>query len=207
MNRLALVVPLALAGCAPKHVYPDGRGIEGQLEREIIALRESVSKLEDEAATCTTGGRADPLYTELVQVLSGTDAQIEQKGIVTVITFPDAHLFGADAESIRAEARMTLDMVATALNGRPDYTIVVEGHTADVAPTPALAKKYPDLWTLSYARAQAVMKVLVKDFHVAPERFTLSARGPTAPLASNDTAAEQARNRRTCIYVYPPGAR
>ncbi len=205
--RPAIAICGLLVACAPKHLYPDGRGIEGQLEREIIALRESVSALEELAATCETGGRADPMYAELVQVLSGTDVTVEQKGVVTIVTLPDAHVFGSDAASIRAEARMTLDMVGTALNQRPTYTIVVEGHTADVAPNAQVARKYPDLWSLSYARADATKDVLVGEFQVAEDRFTLTARGPNAPIASNDTAAGQARNRRTVLYVYPPGVR
>ena len=52
--RLLLLAALAtgLAGCPPKVVYPDGSGINGQLEREVQALQQTVRMLEYEAATC-----------------------------------------------------------------------------------------------------------------------------------------------------------
>ncbi len=67
-----LVALLAL-GCAPRHSYPDGSGLEGQLEREVIALNARIRTLREQVANCGHDGAADPLYVELIQVFAGTD--------------------------------------------------------------------------------------------------------------------------------------
>ena len=93
--RLLLLAALAtgLAGCPPKVVYPDGSGINGQLEREVQALQQTVRMLEYEAATCRDPQAApDPLYQELHQILSTTEVTVERRGRVTIVTFPAAHL-------------------------------------------------------------------------------------------------------------------
>jgi chemotaxis protein MotB len=199
---------MALAGCpGPKHTYPDGTGLEAQLEREVQALQQTVRRLEAEAATCAEG-KADPVYAEVHQVLATIDeVDVGHNGPVTFVVLPDAHLFGSDAVSVRDEARMTLDLLATALKLHPEYEVVIEGHTADAHPNAAVARKYPDLWVLSYARAAAVMKVLVRDFGMSEDRFVLVARGPHSPMVANDTGAGQARNRRVVVYIYPPDTR
>lgn len=204
--RPALATLLLLAACPrPAYDYPDGRGIEGQLEREIVALQQRLRTLEDEARTCRDGTRTDAVYAELHQVLSGNDVELSHQGVVTIVSMPEAHLFGSDGASIRDEARVTLDLLATVLNKHGKHLVVVEGHTADVAPSAQLARRYPSLVDLSYSRAASIVRVLVDRFGVREERFTIAARGPHAPVASNDTPAGQALNRRIVVYIYPPG--
>ena len=195
---------LAAAACAPKHTYPDGSGLEGQLEREVIALHETISRLEAESAC--NGGQTDALYADLNQILPGRQVELSAQGNATFVVLPDALVFGSDLLSIRDEARMTLDMLATALNRYPRYTLVVEGHTADQMPDAWLSTLYPTLWDLSFARASAIKNTLVDQFHVDEHRFTVAARADTVPLASNDTAAGQTRNRRVVITIRPTQA-
>lgn len=208
MHRTGTLIlcAIALAGCPSKHVYADGRGIEGQLEREIIALTEEKKLYQAQAEACQQGGGTNDLYPELKQIIVSPDVAVASKGPVTLVTMPDTHLFGADDVSIREEARVTLDLLAEALQAHKDYTVVIEGHTADLIP-PAQARLYTSLRDLSYAHAQAVHDALVDDFHVPDEQLTLASRGPYAPIASNDTAAGQARNRRVVVVIYPPGMR
>lgn len=196
----------ALVACAPKHAYPDGRGLEGQLEREIIALQERARLLEAEAKSCQEGGKTAVLYGLLTQILTAKDVTVTATGPVTRVTLPDSHLFGADEVSIREEAFVTLDLLAQAIQDHPDFTIVIEGHTNDRGPS-ALTRTTPDLTDVSYARARLVREVLVQRFHVDESRVTLSARGPYAPIATNDTPAGQAQNARVDVLLYPAGMR
>lgn len=196
---------LALLGC-PKS-GSDNSPLEAQLEGEIRAMRETMRTLEVEAKTCQQGGTSNPLYAELRQVIPTDTATVEARGPVTMITFPESHLFGSDDISIRDEATAALDLLATALQLHNDYTVIIEGHTADVQVSPVLSKRWPDLRDLSYARAHAVRDVLVDRFGVPDEQLSLSARGPFAPIQSNDTTAGQTQNRRVVILIYPPGMR
>lgn len=205
--RVGLAPLVLLLGCPPKHEYPDGRGLQGQLEKEVVALQLSVERLEEEAASCRTGGgRPDQLYAELVQVLPN-DVQVAHEGRVTTILVPDAHLFGSDGLGLRAEARITLDMVATALQSHDGYTMLIESHTADVHYSPDVARQYPSLWDLSYVHARTVQLTFIREFKLDEERFALAARGPAVPLTSNDTTAGQNQNRRVVLYIFPPGVR
>lgn len=203
---IAVLLAASLAGCPAKHEYADGRGIEGQLEREIIALTEAKKVYQAEAEACMQGGGTNELYPELKQIVVSPDVTVGNKGPVTTVSMPDSHLFGANDVSIREEARVTLDLLAQSLKAHPGYSVVIEGHTADLAP-PAQAREYPSLRDLSYAHAQAVRAALVEQFGVPDEQLTLASRGPYAPIASNDTAAGQARNRRVVVLIYPPGMR
>lgn len=198
---------LLCAGCPPKHEYPDGRGLQGQLEKEVVALQLTVDRLEEEAANCRTGGgRPDALYAELVQVLPGS-VTITNEGRVTQIIVPDSHLFGSDGLQLRDEARITLDMLATALLSHDGYTMLIESHTADVHYSPQVARQYPSLWDLSYVHARTVQLTFIREFKLEEERFALAARGPAVPLTSNDTTAGQNQNRRVVLHIYPPGVR
>jgi chemotaxis protein MotB len=48
----------------------------------------------------------------------------------------------------------------------------------------------------------SIVDLLTKN-DVAPSRITAAGRGEFAPIASNDTAAGKARNRRTDIILSP----
>ncbi len=198
-----MILAFLLLGCPSKHVYPDGGGLEAQLEREVIALQATVRRLE---AQEPGGGGPDPIYAELHQVLAACECTVESRGSTTLITLRDGDLFAADEWTVRDEARMSLDMLATAVKMRPGYTVTIEGHTGDLMPA-SMSAKFSNLYDLSYVRAGQVMSILVDDFHVETERFALVAKGPNQPVASNDTAAGQNQNRRVVILIQPPAKR
>lgn len=194
-----------LTGCPPKHEYPDGSGLVGQLNREVQALQQQVRSLEYQAATCRDGkAPPDPLYQELHQVLSKTEVGVERRGRTTIVTFPASHLFGADELSLREEARMTLDVMSTALKLHPRYTIEVEGHTDDGGVPTKLRKRFGDPFTFSAARAYALVATMVDDFDVSEARFSVIGRGSTQPIDTNDTDAGQRHNRRVVMFILPP---
>uniref|UniRef100_A0A7C4GGU0 PorV/PorQ family protein n=1 Tax=candidate division WOR-3 bacterium TaxID=2052148 RepID=A0A7C4GGU0_UNCW3 len=75
-------------------------------------------------------------------------------------------------------------------------TIVVElaGHTD---PREIATPEFPSNWELSQARAEAVRRYLIEKFAIAPDRLIARGYADTRPIASNDTEAGMARNRRT----------
>lgn len=198
-----IAAALALAGCPAEHRYPDGGGLTQQLEREVIALRQTVSSLEYQAAHCDQDMGPDVVYQELYAVYAGSQVEISRDGDVTLLTLPADFLFSGGTD-LREEARMSLDLLATALRLHPEHTLTVEGHTDDRLPSGDLRRLYADNWLLSYARAEAVMVALVNQFGVAPERFTLQAKAQYEPVATNDTQAGQKKNRRVVIRIEPP---
>lgn len=196
---------ILLAGCPTKTVYPDGGGMVGQLNREVTALRQTVIALEYEAATCRDGRAGpDPLYQELHQVLGRTEVVVSRTGRKTQVTFPADHLFGVDELSLRQEAEMTLDMIATAVDLHPNYRIEIEGHTDDMGVPPALRSRFDNPYLFSFARAYALASRLLRD-GVDPARMAIIGRGRAQPVASNDTDSGRRANRRVVMYLSPTG--
>ncbi len=54
---------------------------------------------------------------------------------------------------------------------------------------------------LSRQRAEAVKAYLVERHEIDPSRITIEGRGASDPVASNDTAAGRAENRRAVIIL------
>lgn len=205
-----MIAPLLLLalGCAPKHPYPDGRGLEGQLEREVVALNQRVRSLDGELATCIHGAKPGPIFSALNQVFVGSEVDIGRRGGVTVVTLPVAHLF-ADPYGLRfrEECNHTLDLLSTVLNRYPDLPLLVEGHTDDAMLPGGLVRRFGSHLDLSFQYAAAVMQRLTEEHGVDEHRFTVAGRGPWAPIATNDTSSGQSRNQRVEVHIYPAGAR
>jgi chemotaxis protein MotB len=52
-------------------------------------------------------------------------------------------------------------------------------------------------------RATALVRMLQRDFGIAPNRMTAAGRGEYVPLQGNDTVSGRAANRRTRIIIMP----
>lgn len=203
LGGLGVLATLVAQGCGPKHDYPDGRGIVGQLEREVIALRQKVSLLEVRAATCSEGGPPDPVHTQLVQIFQGSEVEVSRFGPNVILTAPTSLLLTPELR-VRDESAKVLDLLGMALSMNPDYTVLIEVHTSDASLTPELRRQWPDDWALAYAQARAVQRELSARYQVPEVRFTLASRSRLHPVASNDTPAGQRRNERVVITLSPP---
>ncbi|MGW9686390.1 OmpA/MotB family protein [Flagellimonas sp. 2504JD1-5] len=174
------------------------------LEKSLESLREkdlTIRKLQD-AVT-----RRDSVNLALVQSLKGVlgnldDEDIEvsvEKGVVYV-SISDKLLFRSGSYNITSAARNVLGKVAKVVNNKPDFEFLVEGHTDNV---PFSSGVLVDNWDLSAKRATSIVRTLQNDFNVDPKRMTAAGRSYYVPLASNDSATDRAKNRRTRIVVLP----
>ena len=108
--------------------------------------------------------------------------------------------FVADSASLLPSELPKIRRLAEALkqiSGINNYTILIEGHTADV-------NKPAGQMQLSVERAQAIVNELVKNG--LPARiFSTKGYGGTQPVASNSTAEGRAANRRVVVTARPNG--
>ncbi len=198
---------LLLTACGPRHDYPDNRGLEGQLEREVIALHQRVRQLESELLVCADGTN-DPLYGQLHQLFAGTEVTVARVNAVTVLSLPSTYLFAAPFEfRLRDEAQSAVDLLATALRVNPDYDVWIMGHTSDRPIPPEHGDLYDDGLDVTMAMAETVARVLMTNFELDPARFGVAGRGPWAPLKSNDVESGQDTNERIEIHLFPRGSR
>lgn len=196
---------LTLLGC-PTHRYPDGTGLAGQLEREVIALHQRVKQLEAEVASCGSSTAPDPLYAELRQVFSGSEVEVDRDGGRTVLSVRASHVFSDTwALTDRVEAKMTLDLVATALRLHPEVTALVVGHTNDRPLPRQWQKTYRSNLDLSTRMATAFAARLVREFELPEAQLMVAGRGQYAPVESNDIEAGRDANQRLEIWLYPAG--
>ncbi len=80
--------------------------------------------------------------------------------------------------------------------------IDVVGNTDNVPIGPELAERYPSNWELAGARAAIVVRFL-QTGGVNPAQLEAISNGQYHPVASNDTAAGRAQNRRTDLLIRP----
>ena len=101
-------------------------------------------------------------------------------------------VFDFAAAGLRADARPILDEAARVLRDDETLKVNVEGHT-DAIGSEAYNQR------LSERRARTVAEDLIVH-GVARERLTVSGRGESAPVSSNDTAEGRAQNRRVELH-------
>lgn len=99
--------------------------------------------------------------------------------------------FDVDSDRLRADAEPALQEILTALEGRPDVSVTIEGHTDSDA-----SDEYN--LDLSNRRTSSVRAWLV-DHGIDASRLTAVGKGESEPIAGNETAAGKAANRRVEI--------
>jgi chemotaxis protein MotB len=122
-----------------------------------------------------------------------------EKGVV-FISISDKLLFNSGSFVVSSRAKEVLGKVAKVINNKPEIEFMVEGHTDDI---PIKNEVLQDNWDLSVKRATSVVRVLQKDFAVAPERMTAAGRSYYVPIDDNETTSGRAKNRRTRIVILP----
>ncbi len=115
----------------------------------------------------------------------------------------DEILFDSGKTTIKPQGIQVLKRVGKVLLNVKDQDIRIEGHTDNVPIGPELAKWYPTNWELSAARATAVARYLQEQIGVDPRLLSATGHGQYQPIASNETAQGQARNRRIEIVLVP----
>ena len=140
------------------------------------------------------GTRAKPEFGEGVET--------SQIGSETHITLPQAILFDPGKDTLKASSKQVLDKIVAVLN--KDYAgdkIRVEGH-CDNQPIKKTKNVWDDNWELSCNRSMEVLRYLTSK-GIDPKRVYAAGFAFYKPVASNDTAAGRAKNRRVVIVVYP----
>lgn len=120
----------------------------------------------------------------------GADVRSSKRGVV--INLPDI-LFEFDRDRLTPEARRTINEISDVIREVPHRDLAVEGHTDSVG-----SMRYNK--DLSLRRAQSVARELQQ--HAVPsERMRIEGYGEGAPIATNNSEAGRARNRRVEVII------
>lgn len=141
------------------------------------------------------GSYMDRQERELRQRIQGTGIEVQREGEEIAIKLPSGITFDTNQAVLRPDMRPALDQVAQTLASYQSTFIDVTGHT-DSTGTDAINQP------LSERRANAVADYLQYQ-GVQRARMAVRGYGAQFPVASNDTEAGRAQNRRVEIRLSP----
>ena len=147
--------------------------------------------------------RLDQTRRELEQSLSDQIAKhtisIHLGGDGLVISLREAGFFNSGTAIPQPGTLNTLRQIAASLSQTP-YNVRVEGHTDNI---PIHNDNFDSNWELSSARATRIARMLLALHAIPPDRLSAAGYAEFHPIASNQTAAGRAENRRVDLVVMP----
>jgi chemotaxis protein MotB len=130
------------------------------------------------------------------------DLQVSVKNGKVYVSLSEQLLFKSGSTKVDPKGQDALRKLATALKDNKDVNVLVEGHTDNVPIKGATASGARDNWDLSVMRATEITRLLTTA-GMDPAQVTPSGRAEYLPVATNDTPANKALNRRTDIILTP----
>lgn len=207
----AFVVAALLAGCTTTNPYTGqsqtskavwGTAIgaaTGAATGALVSGNRGKGALVGGLAGAAVGGGVgyylDVQEAELRAELASTGVGVERTDDSIRLIMPGNITFNTDSANISASFYSTLNSVAKVLNKYDNSTVMVMGFT-DSTGRPEYNQ------ALSQQRAQSVAAYL-QGQGVKASRFEVMGMGSSNPIASNDTAAGRAQNRRVEIKIIP----
>jgi len=126
---------------------------------------------------------------------------IHQRNGKVYVTMDEKLLFKSGRWDVDPKGQQAIKQIAGVLEKNKDINILIEGHTDDVPMRGSGDIK--DNWDLSVKRATAIVKILLKNSSMNPNRVTAAGRGPYMPIDPAKTSEARAKNRRTEIILTP----
>ena len=157
---------------------------------------ESLLKAREEAIAAIRRQVSDALLG-----FEGKGLTISTRDGKVYVSMEDKLLFRSGSYEIGRDGEKAVRDLAKVLAANPDINVMVEGHTDDVRYTPNAYLK--DNLDLSAKRATTVVRLLLENKEIAPERIVAAGRGESLPVAEGKTAEARAKNRRTEIILTP----
>lgn len=128
------------------------------------------------------------------------DVEVKVDKTVVFINLSDKMLYQSGSSTLTPRAQEVLGKIAKIVESRPELEVMVEGYTDN---KPIKTNCLDDNWDLSVKRATSVVRELQTRYKVNPNRLIAAGRGEYNTLATNDTEAGRATNRRTRIIILP----
>ena len=187
--------------------YADLQKRYNTLNSEIGGLKDSSSNKQAEIERMRVQlARQDSLVRVINKLVTGAmngfksdELKVQVRDGKVYVTMLDKLLFKSGSAEVEAKGQNAIKKLSKVLLNNPDIGIMVEGHTDNL---PIKTSQYKDNWDLSAARATNIVRLLSAD-GLPQKRLTASGRGEFAPVASNNTEAGRAMNRRTEIILTP----
>ncbi|WP_312195753.1 OmpA family protein [Epilithonimonas vandammei] len=139
------------------------------------------------AAGGVIGNKMDKQAKEIKETLPGAEVERVGEGIKVTLNENTVN-FDFNSANLTTLAKTNLDKLVTVLKNNPDTNINIYGHTDSIGSDAVNLR-------ISAQRAAAVKNYFVANGISASRMFT-EGLGKSSPIASNDTDAGRAKNRR-----------
>ena len=177
----------------------------GTLDERQRELKEKELKLlELQNILAQKDAEVKALRAKVSNALKGFEGKglvIYEKNGKVYVSLDEKLLFASGSWEIDKTGKEALQELGKVLAGDQDINIVIEGHTDNV-PFKGTGN-IKDNWDLSVMRATAVVKELLRNKEINPQRISASGRGEYIPVDNEDTREARAKNRRTEIILTP----
>jgi outer membrane protein OmpA-like peptidoglycan-associated protein len=169
------------------------------MEEELRALDERLGGATAERAALVqrleAQARVKQQFSQIEKMFSSDEARVFREGNNVIM-----RLVGLSFESGQSQLQsVNFDLLAKvekAIDVFPRSELIIEGHTDSFGGD--------DLnQTLSQARAESVQQYMINAMRIPTYRLIATGYGETRPVASNETEAGRARNRRIDIVIKP----
>ncbi|MBH0201549.1 MAG: OmpA family protein [Nitrospira sp.] len=174
--------------------------LTAELESQLAGARQRIADLEgllDQSKGSLARAERDLLKALQPEISKGT-VSVNQAGDALTINLASSLLFDSGQGQLKARGADALQRVGGVLKGFPEKQVHVAGYTDNVAIKGALQKKFPSNKELSDARAESAAAALRSG---GVTNLTAAGHGESDPIASNNTAAGRAKNRRVEVVV------
>ena len=153
-------------------------GQTNKIDPELAAAAEEIQKLLKEK------GLQDKV-----------SVSVQERGVV--VGLMNTVLFESGSAKIKEDAVPTLIAIGQIANRVHNY-IRVEGNTDDV---PMNTPQFPSNWELSVVRATEVVKLLIAQSNVDPDKISAVGYGEYRPSVPNTSPENRSRNRKVDIVI------
>jgi chemotaxis protein MotB len=126
---------------------------------------------------------------------------VEQKNGKVYVSLDEKLLFKSGKWEVDPNGQNALKKLAAVLEKNEDINVLIEGHTDDV-PFGGNGN-IADNWDLSAKRATAIVKIILANSKVKPQRLMAAGRGEFMPIDPQKTTEARQKNRRTEIILSP----
>jgi chemotaxis protein MotB len=174
----------------------DAKAASPQLDNAVLPGSAALlDQAQEHARAIFERDMAEDLRSGRVELLQ------DDRGLI--LSIPEASAFEAGSADLSDGAIEAIGRLARSLR-ELDSALLIEGHTDNV---PIHTPRFSSNWELSTARATAVVRWLVEDGALPPERLSVAGYGEYRPRVPNESPQARARNRRVDIVVLRDGLR
>ncbi len=169
------------------------------MEEELRALDERLGGATAERAALVqrleAQARVKEQFEKVEKMFTPEQARVFREGDTIILRLVGL-TFDSGASQIRPENFELLAKVEKAIDVFPRSELVIEGHTDSHGGDDFNQK-------LSQERAESVQQYMINAMRIPTYRLIATGYGETRPVASNETSAGRARNRRIDIVIRP----